>query len=61
MVASGRMLVHLGCLIVSVALANDQNGVRPVGDISATQWEVIARRAVVTGDQEGAQVAREIG
>ena len=58
MVASGRMLVHLGCLIVS---ANDQNGVRPVGDISATQWEVIARRAVVTGDQEGAQVAREIG
>lgn len=58
-VASGRILVHLGCLIVPVALANDQNGARPVGDISATDREVIARQAAVAGDQEGAQVARE--
>ena len=61
MVASGRILVHLGCLIVPVALANDQNGARTVGGISAIDREVIARRAVVAGDQEGAQVAREIG
>ena len=59
-VASGRILVHLGCLIVPVALANDQNGARPVGDISATDREVIVRQAAVAGDQEGAQVAREI-
>ena len=59
MVASGRMLMHLGCLIVPVALANDQNGARTVGDINATEWEVIVRQAAVAGDQEGAQVARE--
>ena len=61
-VASGRILVHLGCLIVPVALANDQNGARLVGDISATDWEAIARQAeaAVAGDQKGAQVAREI-
>ena len=59
-VASGRILVHLGCLIVPVALANDQNGARPVGDISATDREVIVRQAAVAGDQKGAQVAREI-
>lgn len=59
-VASGRMLVHLECLIVPVALANDQNGARTVGDISATEREVIVRQAAVAGDQEGAQVAREI-
>ena len=60
MVVSGRMLVHLGCLIVPVALADDQNGARTVGDISATGWEVIACQAEAAGDQEGAQVAREI-
>ena len=54
------MLVHLECLIVPVALANDQNGARPVGDISATDREVIVRQAAVAGDQKGAQVAREI-
>ena len=59
-VASGRMLVHLECLIVPVVLANDQNGARTVGDISATGWEVIACQAEAVGDQEGAQVAREI-
>ena len=59
-VASGRILVHLGCLIVPVDLANDQNGARPVGDISATEREVIVRQAAVASDQEGAQVAREI-
>ena len=59
-VASGRILVHLGCLIVPVALANDQNGARLVGDISATDREVIVRQAAVAGDQKGAQVAREI-
>lgn len=58
--ASGRMLVHLECLIVPVALANNQNGARTVGDISATDWEAIARRAEAAGDQEDAQVAREI-
>ena len=58
-VASGRMLVHLGCLIAPVALANDQNGARTVGDVNATEWEVIVRQAAVAGDQEGAQVARE--
>ena len=58
-VASGRMLVHLECLIVPVVLANDQNGARTVGDISATDREVIVRQAAVAGDQEGAQVARE--
>ena len=58
--ASGRMLVHLECLIVPVALANNQNGARTVGDISATDWEAIARQAAAAGDQEGAQVAREI-
>lgn len=50
------MLVHLECLIVPVVLADDQNGARPVGDISATEWEIIARQAEVAGDQ----VAREI-
>ena len=59
-VASGRILVHLGCLIVPVALANDQNGARPVGDTGATDREVIVRQAAVAGDQKGAQVAREI-
>ena len=54
------MLVHLECLIVPVVLANDQNGARTVGDISATDREVIVRQAAVAGDQEGAQVAREI-
>lgn len=49
----------LGCLIAPVALANDQNGARTVGDINATEWEVIVRQAAVAGDQEGAQVARE--
>ena len=59
-VVSGRMLVHLGCLIAPVALANDQNGARTVGDINATEWEVIACQAEAAGDQEGVQVAREI-
>ena len=42
------------------ALTNDQNGARTAGDISATDWEAIARRAEAAGDQEDAQVAREI-
>ena len=48
---------HIGA---SGVLANDQNGARPVGDISATDWEAIARQAEAAGDQKSAQVAREI-
>lgn len=40
--------------------ANDQNGERTAGDISATDWEAIARQAEAAGDQKSAQVAREI-
>ena len=61
MVAFGRMLVHLGCLIVPVALADDQNGARTVGDISATGWEVIARQAEVAGDQVAREIAQRGG
>ena len=60
-VASGRILVHLGCLIVPVALANDQNGARPVGDISATDREVIVRQAAVAGDQVARETAQRDG
>lgn len=60
-VASGRMLVHLECLIVPVVLANDQNGARTVGDISATDREVIVRQAAVAGDQVARETAQRDG
>ena len=40
--------------------ANDQNGERTAGDISATDWEAIARQAEAAGDREGAQAARKV-
>ena len=40
--------------------ANDQNGERAAGYISATDWEAIARQAEAAGDRESAQIAREI-
>ena len=40
-------------------LANDQDGTWTAGDISATDWETIARQAEAAGDREGAQAARE--
>ena len=43
-----------------VAFANDQNGERTAGDISATDWEAIARQAEAAGDREGAQAARKV-
>ena len=49
-----------GCLIVPVALADDQNGERTAGDISATDWEAIARQAEAAGDREGAQAALKV-
>jgi len=45
---------------VVFANENDQNGERTAGDISATDWETIARQAEAAGDQKSAQVAREI-
>lgn len=41
-------------------LTNDQNGTRTAGDISATDWEAIARQAEAAGDREGAQAARKV-
>jgi len=43
-----------------VVFANDQNGERTAGDISATDWEAIARQAEAAGDREGAQAARKV-
>lgn len=40
-------------------LTSGQNGERTAGDISATDWEAIARQAEAAGDREGAQAARE--
>lgn len=39
---------------------NDQNGEPTAGDISATDWEAIARQAEAAGDREGAQAARKV-
>ena len=45
---------------VVFANENDQNGERTAGDISATDWEAIARQAEAAGDREGAQAARKV-
>ena len=61
----GRFWPHVGAsgvrLIVPVVLANDQNGARTVGDISATDREVIVRQAAVAGDQVARETAQRDG